>query len=948
MTVDQPALAALFAAGPQGFVGAPLRRFLELTQPSALAPPTPVTPPNPPPKAEQPADAPQLVDAPAGPDAWQAEATKRVRRLWTGSPADVLGVWGTPAAPELATFFELTSGANVYSTFTELRLDAGLLADADLPPGENLFELCVLADQLNYLGTALPEAFSGSLCFANYGDGDSWHFDVYQHADEPRAITRYAHDEHAFVHQPVAFSLHDAVFLAALVKAFREEWLTAEQARAGLATLSGKVAPSWHFSLEDLTEDFTPLKTKAASTAARLSVRAAWISKVLGGDHVTGLEELPSYFHVSLNEALSGDALARRMKAAATIAPTAVYSMWRAYLFDEPQLEESLRLGRAHPGRLARDCATLIDELRSGRKTLGKIQDWPARLAKARSFDLDPRNADAKAARQKRAEEEALARRAELVRQLEAVADDQLAAFIAQHGSAGLWPELLARVRSVLEPRSQRALDGLVAGVHSYDNSTYSEEEHELVDELATSRHPALEAYALATFLHGTRDTRPRPHVGRLLLERWAERGALTVETGRALWAEVDEHALEQENRLEARRVLELLATQAWPALSEVAGERLSRVLSLLPTDGGFDTSLHFDELNAVVARVAAKLGTPSSALVTGLTALAKTPALRLRKTRVHGALALATLDPTLGGEAEVILEGLLAHVAKINDGEEAALALLTFVRAALRFDEATKKRWATRVLETEPYAASQLETRAARAAALRALGAPADVEATFDALCTTPGWKPEYTVRQHALALELLPLTGHEPSDTAVEALATSDHEPARRWATPVAKTRGLEVHFPRRLSWVDGCDATPEQLRRLLGDETLVGRHHAARALVPPGSEANDDETRRALEQAVDAAAARVTGPKVPHDDERLLTEGVRALLRLPAAPSTHALFNRLLLHPHREVKDPVLRQPPDDLVLEPGMRQVVAEKWGWQESTAKAWLEARGLTP
>ena len=270
------------------------------------------------------------------------------------------------------------------------------------------------------------------------------------------------------------------------------------------------------------------------------------------------------------------------------------------------------------------------------------------------------------------------------------------------------------------------------------------------------------------------------------------------------------------------------------------------------------------------------------------------------------------------------------------------------FQKPWLRFDEATKKRWATRVLETEPYAASQLETRAARAAALRALGAPADVEATFDALCTTPGWKPEYTVRQHALALELLLLTGHEPSDAAVEALATSDHEPARRWATPVAKTRGLEVHFPRRLSWVDVCDATPEQLRRLLADEALVGRHHAARALVPPGSEANDDETRRALEQAVDAAAARVTGPKVPHDDERLLTEGVRALLRLPAAPSTHALFNRLLLHPHREVKDPVLRQPPDDLVLEPGMRQVVAEKWGWQKSTAKAWLEARGLTP
>jgi hypothetical protein len=71
--------------------------------------------------------------------------------------------------------------------------------------------------------------------------------------------------------------------------------------------------------------------------------------------------------------------------------PTALYAMWRAYLFDEPELEQLLEAGRAHPGRLARDAAKLIDELRGGRTRLGKIGDWPRLLARFRALDLDPR-----------------------------------------------------------------------------------------------------------------------------------------------------------------------------------------------------------------------------------------------------------------------------------------------------------------------------------------------------------------------------------------------------------------------------------------------------------------------------------------------------------------------------------------------------------------------------
>ena len=70
----------------------------------------------------------------------------------------------------------LTRGYDKWSSFTEMRLDVELLGRFD--DAENVFELCVLSDQLNYLGTALAEAFSGAICFATYGDGDSWHIDL--------------------------------------------------------------------------------------------------------------------------------------------------------------------------------------------------------------------------------------------------------------------------------------------------------------------------------------------------------------------------------------------------------------------------------------------------------------------------------------------------------------------------------------------------------------------------------------------------------------------------------------------------------------------------------------------------------------------------------------------------------------------------------------------------
>lgn len=125
---------------------------------------------------------------------------------------------------------------------------------------------------------------------------------------------------------------------------------------------------------------------------------------------------------------------------------------------------------------------------------------------------------------------------------------------------------------------------------------------------------------------------------------------------------------------------------------------------------------------------------------------------------------------------------------------------------------------------------------------------------------------------------------------------------------------------------------------------DGALRGRHHAARQLGIRGGAG----ARAALEEAANDVAARASsepGAPLAERDNRLLTEAVRALLRMERADSTLTLFDRLLRHGNREVKWPLLKNPPADAELVGGMRYVAAEKWGWQERTARDWLAGTG---
>jgi photosystem II stability/assembly factor-like uncharacterized protein/tetratricopeptide (TPR) repeat protein len=316
-----------------------------------------------------------------------------------GTAKDFEANYGVAMPPEVATFLAAVDGRDKWSTFDELRLDNDLLPDVG---HRNLFELLVRRDQHAYLGTGLVEAFCGVFCIGSQGNGDTYHMELYEW-DGPRQVLHYDHETHAFT-GVLAESLDSLVYLAALERAHDAQRMSQEAFEIGLRKLRRKVAPTWHFAVEDDDPDFVALDPKRRDTEF-FFYRSRWICALLKNDGVTEIEDIPRLFNADFNQVVPDDQLPARYEACEKFIPTALYSMWRAYLFDEPELERYLEIGRSHKSRLVRDATKLVDELRAGRNELGTIKDMRAHLAAFRALDMDPRRAE-----QRRAEAEARAR----------------------------------------------------------------------------------------------------------------------------------------------------------------------------------------------------------------------------------------------------------------------------------------------------------------------------------------------------------------------------------------------------------------------------------------------------------------------------------------------------------------------------------------------------------
>ncbi|HWU90385.1 MAG TPA: suppressor of fused domain protein [Kofleriaceae bacterium] len=279
------------------------------------------------------------------------------------------------------------SGHGPWDSFEELRLDAEILPDV----GEhNLFELIVRRNQRSYLGTDLVDAFCGVFNIGSLGNGDTYHLELYEW-DAPRRVLHFDHETHS-LSKVFADSLDSLVYLAALAKAGDERKISRATYRAGLRKLHGKVSPTWHFEIEDKDKRFVHFDPKRRDSEF-FFYRSRWITALLKNDGVTDMSDLRDLFMADFNQVVQPEQLPARLEACEKYIPTALYAMWRAYFFDEPELEQYLAIGRDHGARLVRDAAKLIDELREGCNELGTIRDMRAYLREFRALDLDPRRA---------------------------------------------------------------------------------------------------------------------------------------------------------------------------------------------------------------------------------------------------------------------------------------------------------------------------------------------------------------------------------------------------------------------------------------------------------------------------------------------------------------------------------------------------------------------------
>ncbi len=247
----------------------------------------------------------------------------------TGVPeGDFAERYGMPLPAEAAALFAAMAGCDPEAAFAELRLDP------------------TIDDEL---------AFCGVFALGEQDNGDAYYMEIYAWDEaHPRQILLF--DRAAGAFSVVADSLEALVYLAALTRAHDEDCVSAACFAAGLRALRGRVAPTWQFAIEDRDPGFVRLEPVRRDTEF-FYFRAAWIAALLRDED---LDEVRALFRADFNQATPSEQLPARLEACEHYIPTALYAMWRAYLFDEPELAQYLAIGERHASRIVREAAQRI------------------------------------------------------------------------------------------------------------------------------------------------------------------------------------------------------------------------------------------------------------------------------------------------------------------------------------------------------------------------------------------------------------------------------------------------------------------------------------------------------------------------------------------------------------------------------------------------------------
>ncbi|CAN5909330.1 hypothetical protein BH11MYX3_BH11MYX3_14110 [soil metagenome] len=298
------------------------------------------------------------------------------------------------------------------------------------------------------------------------------------------------------------------------------------------------------------------------------------------------------------------------------------------------------------------------------------------------------------------------------------------------------------------------------------------------------------------------------------------------------------------------------------------------------------------------------------------------------------------------------VLSALLAPIAERNDAEANADLHLAYVRLASVLTPSRREAARRRLEEVASRRSDPTPTLARKAALLLARtdspepAALADLSPHVHQALTTIDYAHEYTVRNIRIALRI--------GEALPGVVAADDLLWLTRFAEPDVRSRAhaLLERIGRAAPPAPVFDrASARAVEDATMIELLVEPHLVGRAvLIAEVGRRKLAAARAAVIHAADTAItrARQGGANLLDPDTAILGAAVHTLRAFPLDIETIGLFDRMLRHSNHHVKWELLQDPPKDERLIGGMFHVLGEKWGWQETTAKAWLAELHDTP
>ena len=831
-------------------------------------------------------------------------------------------IWGRPMPADLRTFLTLLARTN-WTDLYECRTEP---VGFPMPEGDgNLLEHIICCDQQNYLGTELSDLFAGTIFIGSLGNGDTYHFGLFDDLHLERGQV-YLHDhETAEMVDPMASDLGSFSYLVSLCHAYDTlEAVSPGGFAEAYGKLEGKVAVPWHFrelQTGHAGVDSEEFDYSSSHQQSRLwFYRSAWIRYLLRNDGVVDVDDMPDLFHEQFNPCLDEELHQQFLENAPRYVPTALYLLFRYFFFDDAgRLGETIEACAGSASRLIRDAGALVRQLQEGRKELGSIEDVQLLRRQFLDLDLDPDRAEARAQERQEAEAAAARARQESARRVER--------WIQQGKDLEelAWSDLhnADQHQLILDTwRHEPSMASTVAALDWIDGEGYQQANLTLENEL--------EEVALFLEQHGDRRVVPLL-AGRLLrgghdsfhagryLERLAKRG---LEPG---GVEAMLRLLETEEKYEHRRAaaVRILAAagarECAPRLREIYGSRR--------LDGDYGERIQNEDL---ICSILEALGTLGDAdCLDLLQGCLGEESSGYDKVRPGAARSLGLLG--LAGGLPAILQQMT---------ERPAPELLWALGQLHAEAEAKLRQEVLRKLRQYQSADDLTRRVVAQGAYQRAGGSAPELAATVEEALSQAAYGRDDTRERKIWALRTLAEHDHLPRELALPFTHT-DEQAVREAALEALARRGAATPG-LRYAYRFLLDEMLQEGGLAALHEALLDRHTVFRCKVALHlSELGDPASVEPLAAAVRARIQDFSDEEQRGDSPMDLGLMVRALASFND-PAGNEVLADCLAHPSRQVRDPVLRCPPPDEALVPAMVRLLDDEYQWMRGAAEQFLE------